>query len=121
MHTETGNIPTGRIGERIAAEYLQKKGYTILSLNYRYRRGELDIIALSGDILVFAEVKTRRSDVFGLPEEAVGYKKQNMIRETAKGYLNECESLYSEIRFDVVAVLIEDGNKAKINHIENAF
>ena len=73
----------GREGERIAVDYLTEKGYRILRRNYRFGRGEIDIIAQDGTELVFVEVKTRRTSAFGEPEEAVTPKKQSQIRTVA--------------------------------------
>ncbi|HHV17121.1 MAG TPA: YraN family protein [Gelria sp.] len=107
-------------GEGIAARYLQDKGYKILDRNYYTRNGELDIICEKDGKLVFVEVKTRKSTKFGSPEEAITRKKINHLRQAALIYLKTVERPYQEIRFDVIAILI-DGNKKTINHIEQAF
>lgn len=111
----------GRIGENIAAEYLGAKGYRIVARNYRLGRGEIDIIAWLGeDTLVFVEVKTRASDGFGGPEEAVTLKKQDLLARTAGCYM---ESIGYEwaIRFDIVSVLWRNGRVKEIRHAEDAF
>lgn len=107
-------------GEGIAARYLQDKGYKILDRNYYTRNGELDIICEKDGKLVFVEVKTRKSTKFGSPEEAITRKKINHLRQAALIYLKTVERPYQEIRFDVIAILI-DGNEKTINHIEQAF
>ncbi len=107
-------------GEGIAARYLQNKGYKILDRNYYTRNGELDIICEKDGKLVFVEVKTRKSTKFGSPEEAITRKKINHLRQAALIYLKTVERPYQEIRFDVIAILI-DGNEKTINHIEQAF
>ncbi len=107
-------------GEGIAACYLQDKGYKILDRNYYTRNGELDIICEKDGKLVFVEVKTRKSTKFGSPEEAITRKKINHLRQAALIYLKAVERPYQEIRFDVIAILI-DGNEKTINHIEQAF
>lgn len=110
----------GLEGENIAARYLQSKGYRILERNYYTRYGELDIICEKEKKLVFVEVKTRRSTIFGFPEEAITRAKMNHMRKAAVIYLNGLDS-YKEIRFDVVTILLDANNRANINHIEQAF
>ena len=103
--------------ENIAVSYLQEQGYTILEQNYRNRIGEIDIIAKQNDIVVFVEVKYRKTASFGYLEEAVSFSKQKIIRKVAEFFLaGEQLSLDTECRFDVIAILGEE-----INHIENAF
>lgn len=110
------NKVVGNNGEEIAYKYLKKKHYKILARNYKNPIGEIDIIAKQKDIIVFVEVKTRLSDYFGLPREAVDEHKQEKIRRVALGYLKHSRAMDSLIRFDVIEIL--DG---KIEHIENAF
>ena len=112
----------GRRGERIAARYLERDGYTILARNYRSRFGEIDLIARKAGLLVFCEVKTRKNDHFCTAMEAVDRHKQQRIILTAGQFLSELgEEPVS--RFDVIEVYLEDGilQKPRINHIENAF
>ncbi len=110
----------GRLGEEDAAAFLKAKGFRILERNYRYERGEIDIIAEDKAELVFVEVKTRYSTKFGEPEDAVAYHKQAQLRKAAEGYLTAHELVDKFCRFDVIAILIEEGRK-HIRHIENAF
>ncbi|HUN65692.1 MAG TPA: YraN family protein [Bacteroidota bacterium] len=110
----------GRKGETIAVDYLRKKGYRIVGQNYRFGRGEIDIVALLEGTLVFVEVKTRRTARFGAPEEAVTPKKQNQIRKTAEGYLFEHDLDDQSCRFDVIAVSSRRGTTS-VTHLENAF
>jgi len=111
----------GDIGEKLAAEHLCRNGYTILHRNYRTRSGEIDIIARQGETLVFAEVKTRRSETFGSPAAAVTRRKQLQISRVAQEYIAR-ENLYdSAARFDVVSVLAPAGKKIHIDLIVNAF
>ncbi len=110
----------GRIGETEAVGYLEKKGFVILERNYRAERGEIDIIAREGDTLVFVEVKTKRQDGFGEPEDWVGRKKQDQIAKVAMRYLQEKNLDNVDCRFDVIAIGYENGKK-KISHIQDAF
>ncbi len=103
-------------GEQIAKQYLIKKKYQILESNYKVDIGEIDIIAKQKDITVFVEVKTRSSNFYGYPREAVNLYKQNKIRKVALTYLKMMKNVDSKIRFDVIEIL-ED----KVIHIENAF
>ncbi len=113
-------IALGRQGEDIAAAYLQQQGYEILTRNYRCRYGELDIICRKGGLLVFVEVKTRRSDLFGSPEEAITRSKIGHIKKVALHYLNEHQTKHRETRFDVVTIMMRS-SQPDINHIEAAF
>ena len=106
----------GRVGEKKSADYLKKKGYKIIETNYRTPMGEIDIIAQENGVTVFVEVKTRSSDEYGSPSQAVNYKKQEKYYKVASYYLQRTGKTDSECRFDVIE--IEDG---KINHILNAF
>lgn len=110
----------GAIGENLAAEFLEKNGYLILQRNYRFERGEIDLIAKDGDELVFVEVKARTSKAFGSPEESVTPEKQEQIRNVAEGYLFENGIEDQPCRFDVVAIRYEKG-KPNITLIRNAF
>ena len=111
---------TGRAGEDAAVHYLRKNGYKIIERGYRCPFGEVDIIASrKGEGLVFFEVKTRSTDTFGYPEEAVGPKKQRRLIRSSQCYINE-QRLEGAARFDVLAVEIEDGGY-RVRHIEDAF
>jgi len=119
--TKKHNIKLGQKAEAIAVSFLKKKGFNILCQNYRSSIGEIDIIAKERDIIVFIEVKARTNTYYGLPKEAVTYKKQQQIIRTAMCYLNK-KQLYnqSKIRFDVISILFTD-NQPKIEHIKAAF
>jgi putative endonuclease len=110
----------GAQGEEIAARYLLGKKYEILQRNFRSRHGEIDIIARRKNVLIFVEVKTRRSSAFGSPLEAVSLKKQRSIGSVAQAYLQHNRLNGSAARFDVIAVLLGSG-APEIEHIENAF
>ncbi len=111
----------GEAGERAAREYLEKTGYRIVDTNFRTRTGEIDIIAYDSTVLVFVEVKTRRSKRFGTPAEAVDWKKQKKIKKTALTYLAKNRLFYGNIRFDIVEVVIEGSEIKKICLIKDAF
>lgn len=110
----------GQQGEEIAVRYLQKESYRIIARNFRTRYGELDIICLKNDVLVFVEVKTRRSKIYGSAEEALTNQKIEHIRKVALQYLADNHTKHKEIRFDVIAILMIN-NEPRLNHIEAAF
>ncbi len=113
----------GRLGEDAAAEYLKSQGYRVLECNYKNKIGEIDIIAQKGEDLVFVEVKTRSSQEFGTPAQAVTYYKKQRIVNTARWYIMENQSSLN-IRFDIIEVYgIFTGDSFEvenINHIEHA-
>ena len=97
----------GQIGENIACTFLVKRGYTIMERNYLRKWGEIDIVALDGNTLVYVEVKTRSSYRFGRPEESVTPKKINFLKRAAKFYRNNRKNrlkLPELERIDVVAI-----------------
>lgn len=110
----------GKIGEDLAAKYLERNGLRIIERNYRFERGEIDLIAEEGEELVFVEVKTRRSNAFGAPEDAVTEEKQEQVRAVADGYLFERDINNRPCRFDVVAIEYQDGC-TEIRYIRDAF
>lgn len=113
-------IRTGKRGEDLAAGHLRKAGYQIVAQNYRCLYGEVDIIALEGDTIVFIEVKSRRSETFGQPQEAVGLEKQKKLSRISLHYLQQKRLEGRNARFDVVSVrMLPDG--IRIDLIQNAF
>lgn len=114
-----GNIEKGRLGEKIGADYLISLGYKIIEMNYKNKIGEIDIIALDKDVLVFVEVKSRTSNNYGYPYEAVNYKKQKKIINTSMMYIKYKKVSNIQLRYDIIEVYLT--KKDKINHIENAF
>jgi putative endonuclease len=111
----------GQNGEKIAAAFLQRRGYMILVRNYRRRVGEIDIIAREGEVLVFIEVKTRASGTCGSPAAAVTPRKQRQISRTAQYYLAEQNLFDAPARFDVVTVVFGKDQQSEIELIANAF
>ena len=112
----------GKIGEGLACNYLKRHRYKILARNYSTPIGEIDIVAEDRDVLVFIEVKMRRSEVYGLPEEAVNLKKMRKLTRLAQLYIKS-ENLYDkQARFDIVSILAQGifGRKT-IRLIKNAF
>lgn len=114
-------LALGQWGEDLAAEYLLQQGFKILVRNYRAPVGEIDIIASNRKHLLFVEVKTRRGTGFGLPQEAVGIRKQKQIIRTAQWYLNQEKIGKLQPRFDVVAILCQSDQTATIQHLTDAF
>lgn len=111
----------GNIGEEAAVSSLEQKGWTIAARNWRWKYGELDIVAWDTDgTLVFVEVKTRSSDNFGGPEAALNYRKRTRIIRSAAAYM-ESTGYEWKIRFDVIAVIHSEGETRQIRHIEDAF
>ena len=110
----------GREGEQAAVVFLKKKGFRIVQTNYRVAGAEVDIIAITGAILCFIEVKTRKSGDFGSPEAFVHLAKQRKIIRAAKFF--SARKAYREflVRFDVVSI-IRDNNGTAFEHLENAF
>ncbi len=108
---------TGQHMEDIAVSFLVEKGYKILERNYRCRKGEIDIIATHNNCIIFVEVKYRSSNKYGSSLEAVGYRKQQIIRFVAEYYLTTVLHNTSVFcRFDVIGI-----DNGSITHIENAF
>ena len=109
----------GEIGEALAVEHLEKKGYKILAKNYTFGKAEVDIIAQIGDMLVAVEVKTRSSIDFGLPQEAVKPKKIQLLVSAVNEFVVSNE-LELEVRFDIIAIHKNRG-RYYLEHLENAF
>lgn len=112
---DAANKKLGRDGEKKAVRYLKKNKYKILETNYRTRFGEVDIIAKKGETVAFIEVKTRLTDIFGAPSEAVTRERQRKYISAAKYYFAG-EIINCTVRFDVIEIF-----RGQLNHIENAF
>ena len=109
------NKTLGRGGEDEACKFLKSNGYKIVERNFKHPFGEVDIIASKGDILAFIEVKTRLSESYGRPSEAVNYNKKRRYIQGAKYYFANRE-IDCTVRFDIIEIF-----RGEINHIENAF
>lgn len=114
---------TGNSGENLAVELLKSKGYTIIKRNYRFGKGEIDIIAKdpNEEGLVFVEVKSRNSLEFGHPIDSITPNKIKQIKRIAELYLYENDIKETLCRFDVITILNLPGQQPKIEHLVNAF
>ncbi len=111
---------TGILGEKLAKDFLKKRGYRILETNYRCPEGETDIVARHQDYLVFIEVRTKRSLKFGTPEESITPAKMKRLAVAAH-YQQTHNNLPSSWRIDVVAIELDERDKiSRIELIENA-
>lgn len=110
----------GAYGEDLAARYLRLSGLTVLERNWRCPAGEIDLVVVDGDVLVFCEVKTRSGSAFGRPEEAVVRQKAERLRGLALRWLAAHPGRWREVRFDVVSVLWSPDAPA-VDHIRGAF
>jgi len=119
----------GGRGEALARRALKRKGLKLLAENYRCPGGEIDLIFLDTatrrgggvETLVFVEVKTRASDEYTSPESAVNSDKQRRIRRAAQYYIARHNAQDYNVRFDIVAIVTRDGEKPRVEHIEDAF
>lgn len=114
-----GGSTLGRRGEDLAVAFLRQRGYRIIECNFRTRLGEIDIVADDSGTLVFVEVKSRSTTMFGYPAEAVTATKQRQLSKVALEYLAGLNRPDVPARFDVVAILM--GKKPEIELIRNAF
>ncbi len=118
----SNNKDFGKAGEAAACGYLKKRGYNILERNFSASLGEIDIVAEDGGVLVFAEVKTRRSTFYGMPEEAVDIKKRQKLTRLARLYMSKKNLLHRQARFDVISICVHGGfNDMTVKLIKNAF
>jgi len=110
----------GDLGEKAAEELLARSGYRIVARKHRCPRGEVDLVAEQGDLLVFVEVRTRASVAFGGPEETVGAGKQQRLVRAARDFLARWRGPPRDLRFDVVAVVDAPGGP-RLTHFPGAF
>ena len=111
----------GKKGEAVAARYYLNQGYTLLEHNYQCRLGELDLLLQKQELLVFAEVKTRRPGGLGTPAEAVNTAKQRRVVQAAKYYISRTQTEETAVRFDVVEVQPLPNGGWSVHCIPNAF
>ncbi|MFZ1073132.1 MAG: YraN family protein [Verrucomicrobiia bacterium] len=115
------HLRRGELGERAAKSYLQRHGLKFLMANFRSARGEIDLIFRDDDCLVFVEVKTRSSEDWTRPAAAVDARKRRLLSQTALDYLCRLKNPAVKIRFDIVEVLLADGNVREVRHLPNTF
>lgn len=113
-HNELGNQ-----GEKLAIDYLLKKGYKIVEKNYRFLKAEVDIIAQREKVLIAVEVKTRSTDYFGNPQDFISPKKIRLLVSAIDNYVLE-KDLDVEVRFDIIAI-VKQKNAFQIEHLKDAF
>ncbi len=110
---------TGLKGESFAVDFLHANGYEVLARNYRFGRGEIDIIARQDNTLIFLEVKTRKNIAFGYPETFVSEPQKERIYAAAEAYV-KAANWAGALRFDIIAI-VWDGRQPVIDHFEDAF
>jgi putative endonuclease len=115
------HLRRGELGERAAKKFLQKQGLKFLAANFRSERGEIDLIFRDGDCLAFVEVKTRSSEDWSRPAAAVNAERRRRLSQCALDYLRRLKNPAVKIRFDIVEVLLNDGEVSKIRHLPNTF
>ncbi len=109
----------GRIGESIARKYLEDKGYQIIEQNYQTRYAEIDLIAKKGNILIFIEVRTKKGELFGSPEETINQKKLKKLLGNAAAYVAR-KKWKGQYRIDAVCVVLGQDNKiVRMEHYKN--
>ncbi len=113
----------GKKGEELAVGFLEAKGYQVMDRNYRFQKAEIDIVTLrlKPAELVFVEVKTRSNTQESFPEESITAQKRKLIFKAADSYLYEKQLLTVPVRFDIIAISMDDPDHPLIHHIEDAF
>ena len=115
------HLRRGTLGERAARKHLKELGFIYLTGNFRSNRGETDLIFRDDDCLVFVEVKTRSSEGWTRPAAAVNARKRKLLSQTALDYLRLLKNPPVKVRFDIVEVLLSDGEVAEVRHLPNTF
>lgn len=115
------HLRRGELGERAAKRHLQKLGLKFLTANFRSERGEIDLVFRDGDCLAFVEVKTRSSEEWTRPAAAVDARKRKLLSQTALDYLKRLKNPQVKFRFDIVEVLLRNGEVREIRHLPNTF
>jgi len=119
--TKPEHLRRGELGERAAKKFLQKAGLKFLAANFRSDHGEIDLIFRDGDCLCFVEVKTRSSEGWTRPADAVDARKKKLLSQTALDYLHLLKNPQVKFRFDIVEVLLDDGKVREVRHLPNVF
>jgi putative endonuclease len=115
------HLRRGELGERAAKRHLQKQGLKFLTANFRSLRGEIDLVFRDGDCLAFVEVKARSGEEWSRPAAFVDARKKRLLTQTALDYLRLIKNPEVKIRFDIVEVLLLDGEVREVRHLPNAF
>ena len=115
------NLRRGNLGELAAKKHLRKSGLKFLVANFRSDRGEIDLICRDQDCLVFVEVKTRSSEEWTRPAASVNARKRRLLSQTALDYLRLLKNPEVKFRFDIVEVLLTDGEVREVRHLPNTF
>ena len=119
LSNKTKNLKTGRLGEKIAKKYLQANRHAIIEQNYRTRRAEIDLIALNKGILIFVEVRTKKGERFGSPEDSFNRSKKNKLINNARAYVAK-KRWKKEYRIDAVCIVLDNNYRVRrINHYKN--
>ena len=121
MSVHPSNAARGAWGEQVAAMHYRRRGYDVVDRNWRCRDGELDLVLTRGGTVVFCEVKTRASDAFGAPAEAVTARKQRRLRMLALRWLHAHPGHWRALRFDVGSVVRGDRGRLLVEVLEDAF
>jgi putative endonuclease len=115
------HLQRGKLGECAAKKHLQQQGLKFLTANFSSARGEIDLVFRDDDCLVFVEVKARSSEDWTRPAAAVNRRKRRLLSQTALDYLHRLKNPPVKIRFDIVEVLLADGEVREIRHLPNTF
>jgi putative endonuclease len=118
---EPEHLRRGRLGERAAQKQLRRQGLKFLTSNFRSEHGEIDLVFREEEMLVFVEVKTRSSEDWSRPAAAVDARKRRLLSRTALDYLRLLHNPPVKFRFDIVEVLLTDGEVREVRHLPNAF
>jgi putative endonuclease len=119
--TQPEHLRRGDLGERAAKKFLQQQGLKFLAANFRSDRGEIDLIFRDGDCLVFVEVKTRSSEEWSRPAAAVDAQWRRRLSQCGLDYLRLLKNPRVKVRFDIVEVLLANGEVREIRHLPNTF
>src|SRR5215470_14897235 len=120
-HRKPLHLQHGQLGERAAKKHLQRHGLKFLTANFRSPRGEVDLIFRGDSCLIFVEVKTRSSEDWGRPADAVNAERRRRLSRAALDYLQLLKNPAVKIRFDIVEVLLAEGEVREIRHLPNTF
>jgi len=120
MGMKEHNLNIGHLGEDIAKEFLEKKGYSVIDQNYKNKYAEIDLITQHKDNLVFVEVKTRIGEQFGVPEDAINRDKIRRLIRNAQAYMAYNAKNYKSYRIDAMCIVLDENKKPiRIDHYEN--